>query len=1348
MGSGIKLLISNSLKALEQGMFQEFCLSFLPLFDKRYESLYRHGGTPDGKTRRGVPDLLLTNDVSTTQIAVECSVLKDYWKKSSDKDLESWKPCSDIAKCVTKLNDLEEIVLCSNQEIPTENANVQNEVMKFAKGKTTAKISIFSLEKFENELFTNQDKYKDVIKIYLPEVYQWLDTSKTLNTSDVVLESYKNLMLPLNIVEEITRNLTPEELRDKNAVEVVIEKGSSLISRFQRRHLPIEASIKRNYDIKYFDGTFIGRIISFVGIPKIGKTTLIAHICDELQQNESKEIVWFDSPISNKESQEFFSELTRILLGKLIGPEIGNDYSSGKFSRHNLVEALANSKKKKKGEYVLVIDDFQLLSKDLQKQLDDFMKILKSSQHISSVGFVLISNKSLTNLVKTLDTEYICPTWEEDEIADFLKLSQMTIPVPENTYCHLLTMKSGGHPLIALALLRNNHSLEELLNVNQNQYPELYDEELTQEVKELLFEDILSDHDLREFVLRLSVLIYRHDFSVLDFLSTKINPAIHMPTRMILERLKTTILEGDESTGYQIAFVFRALANTYVTTENAKNIIDKVSSYMLTPINGQIDALKAVQAIDYSILIKNYERAFLYATLLVSSSYEKETNYKNLEYILDQLFIVRSIDFPTDPKLKLMYTILLVGVALTYLKIEDQNNAVGTLHKILSNRIDILEVPRDYAPIELEEFYNFVFVQLIYNLTMMKKYSVGLKIVNDVDTALIFSSNSKQSIDPLEIINTMLVRAELSDFPQQFFARLVNIIDLKRHKKVLALLFSCFQTLGLKMSKFDRKKKENYIGAIEKDVNNKLWKLLIKLVDAQFEVETDNSLECIRKTDQIIVEFDKIVRDSKIIKSRLFSLKADAYLKCGDDANAEKNYNEAIQILYADKNLDRFSYAISNYNLGLSAKNNDVAFDAFSKASKYFEKLGYYNLKARADGERAVIHYQKKEYKETVKLIEDIVEKYYFESMPEYAPAATIGLALLTRLRHELSNNTLPGKEEEYPKPERKVFERIVDFAKPHPSINAAYYTISEIYRLIDDKKNQLRTLEESMKFLSRTSIDSKSAILVLDALIEIYMESDRFDDITANIRVFLENYPEFNNVGVETSSVRIILFKVDSLVNKFSLSDFTYQKLVNCVEDAVKGLNLENEEHALAEIYKRKAIINVTNTEKDYDGNMLRKAWEHSIDGKNYEVLLEVGQLIGFKYFNNIRSKKELGEIHLSIVLAICNSNEKPEKIKENLYIMGKNIFVMWSSMRYSTSKESDYPFIINLKSRACSMIENNTPEELCSPVMILNLLKICDVVENSEYQIAIEWGRSKIEARFDELPKTERDYLQDLIV
>ena len=37
---------------MEQGMFQDFCLYFLALYDSKYLGIERHVATADGKTRK------------------------------------------------------------------------------------------------------------------------------------------------------------------------------------------------------------------------------------------------------------------------------------------------------------------------------------------------------------------------------------------------------------------------------------------------------------------------------------------------------------------------------------------------------------------------------------------------------------------------------------------------------------------------------------------------------------------------------------------------------------------------------------------------------------------------------------------------------------------------------------------------------------------------------------------------------------------------------------------------------------------------------------------------------------------------------------------------------------------------------------------------------------------------------------------------------------------------------------------------------------------------------------------------------------------------------------------------
>jgi hypothetical protein len=225
MGEELKLILSNSLKGLRQGEFQVLCLSFLPIYDQRYEGLRRHGGTAEGKTRGGTPDLLKT-DSGGSQIAVQCSVEEKYWRKPKEKTkMESWKPCADIIKCVNELKGLNEIVLCATGKIPTNAPNVERDVVAFGRTKTEAKITIITLYTLEEELFNNREKYIRVIEQHLPEFYKCLPKIKYFELLDNKLKSLRfSLTFPRLL--DFENNLVYIDKRRMTLVSEIIENKS------------------------------------------------------------------------------------------------------------------------------------------------------------------------------------------------------------------------------------------------------------------------------------------------------------------------------------------------------------------------------------------------------------------------------------------------------------------------------------------------------------------------------------------------------------------------------------------------------------------------------------------------------------------------------------------------------------------------------------------------------------------------------------------------------------------------------------------------------------------------------------------------------------------------------------------------------------------------------------------------------------------------------------------------------------------------------------------------------------------------------------------------------------------
>ena len=168
--------ISDTLKGMEPGAFQDVCLEFLPLFDASYEGLERHGMTVEGKTRKGTPDLIKTLS-DGKQIAVQCSVEVDYWSMPKDKtNFPSWKPCKDIDKCLQGLSNIQEIVLCSNQEVPTNAPNAKAEVISYTKDKADVEMTLLCCSDIENSLIGNvrEPAFGALFENHFPKICRWI----------------------------------------------------------------------------------------------------------------------------------------------------------------------------------------------------------------------------------------------------------------------------------------------------------------------------------------------------------------------------------------------------------------------------------------------------------------------------------------------------------------------------------------------------------------------------------------------------------------------------------------------------------------------------------------------------------------------------------------------------------------------------------------------------------------------------------------------------------------------------------------------------------------------------------------------------------------------------------------------------------------------------------------------------------------------------------------------------------------------------------------------------------------------------------------------------------------------
>lgn len=575
--------ISGVLRAMEQGAFQDFCLDFLPLLDPSYKGLERHGGTVEGKTRKGTPDLLKTLS-NGKQIAVQCSVATGYWKSPKDKSkLSGWKPCKDIDKSLQHLDNVEGIILCSNQEVPTNKPNAKAEILSYTKHKTNARITLLCWANIENSLINNvgTPDFEALFKNHFPKIHERIAFLKEAQGNRLALELLKERPVSLDNVLKIATDATRNLIDLKEAKAYALKKIDELRSKFERECLPDTGNVVRRIPKNFALTRPIGVIQTLLGVPKIGKTSLVAQ-CANHWKAEKINIHWFDCPIEEVETKSLVKDISRAIWTCFLPSDKASELADGIIGLQSI--DLDRLTYKLDHPTVYVLDNAEFLSPSSTKSLCMFLSKLKSLSVLSHVGLVFVSNKSLKYLCPTISNEFSAPPWTRAELKALLCDELPRHKHYQNDkYLEILETMSSGHPLVALALARKFPSIKQLV-LSSFEGPSLAHEDLTVEVKNLLFEDILkADRDALNYVLRLSPLVFRANDKTIHAIAKKIKPVIAKPFALVLDRLSGTVIEGDKRQGYGVSFVYKEVAKKQLNLQDQQEIYDIVSIELLTP---------------------------------------------------------------------------------------------------------------------------------------------------------------------------------------------------------------------------------------------------------------------------------------------------------------------------------------------------------------------------------------------------------------------------------------------------------------------------------------------------------------------------------------------------------------------------------------------------------------------------------------------------------------------------------------------------------------------------------------------------------------------------------------------
>jgi tetratricopeptide (TPR) repeat protein len=946
---------------------------------------------------------------------------------------------------------------------------------------------------------------------------------------------------------------------------------------------------------------------------------------------------------------------------------------------------------------------------------------------------VFISNRSLKENVSQLDNEHMSPIWDEVELQNLIKHNQIKIQGSLEEYTRLLAAFSGGHPLVAIALARKAPSINLLVSNQLTKTPALEDEDLTVEVTNLLFNELLVDQDLRDFVLRISILVYPADILLLDFLSRKVSPALRTPSTLMTDRLKGTILEGDPKKGLQVAFVFRKVAADYISVDQRKEIFEHTSIFLLTPKNNVINADEAIQGIMYALLSHNLRRAFAWALMLLLEI--PKLSNDQTTYLIDRLFFIEALKMPEAADVRIYYQITLLQIATGYSRIGKRKRCIEILNRILAHKVDISETPAA-LPIPIDQIYESFKMYLALELGLNQDFSHALQMLDQIDPRNLPLGD--MDVNLIQVASDLVARGKPSEFPKNFLYRRVKTTT-PAEDTVIGQLAVSFLKLGVLLSKEGSSVDLKKTLEVEDESPPVLWDLLSEMTRAQIELQRRNSEESIKILDGIMEKVSEAGIASNTLKAKVLIVKGDAFYLMHQDQNARVNYVKALKFLPGDQVL--FDRAWANYRIGLCTTNAQEAISALSDASQQFNLLGYRYQAALSDGEKAVALYKAGKLYESVLEFEGLAKEYYLNGQMEYAPAVTIALALVGRIQSELEKKPVPtdasGKPI-FPPFERGIFGKVAEHAKPNPGQCAAFYTLGEVYELLGKKDRKIEALKLSVSGSPKADLDVKVRVLAgLELIYELTLAGALEGVANAVKNLF------HSTTGQEFRSEDFWVFatftKIEVLLKEGRFHKEGYLKLLDVFEDATSCLSGKRKSWWLAEIYKRKAGIDSVTSPTELKPNYLIKALDHSQKSENYSVLLEVSQSMGYPSKPIARSIRELARIHSLIVLAICNDGGEIERLRS----VGSNLVKIWPALEYRRLSEDDLPYWKNLRDRATEFEKKNVPPDLRPPLMVLLLLSVNTVKKNEKYKKAIDWAYATIGDKCGEIPQDVREYL-----
>lgn len=1293
-------LIEVKLQNMEAGRFQELMLKFLPAFDARYEGIVRYGGTEFGKTKPGVPDLIKTFE-NGDEIAVECGTEQGYWTPPTNPADwgEKWKPASDALKCLKRLARPVEIVLPSTRPLSQGHPSAKTQLIDFLKQQTPALMRPISSEDiaawFENNAFS--PKGQELLRQFFPEVFESLGSSGRNDVLEATLRHSEHIGLPVGLIQRIVEsNPTLSEAEVSGLVQEQLGYDSS------RFRLAVRGPFHGVSRVDSAPGALrrpLGRCLELLGIPKIGKSWL----CQETLESERLPGAWYLVPTHDALLPEFLDALLVDVFSEF-WPR--RDVIVAR-RKNQLLHLHVGATRTPSQPKVFVIENAHLLGKSSLAELSDAVRFLRSEGLLESVGLVLVTNKRIVSQMNAIDETCVAPIWTRAQLLCLLEKLKVAISAPDpEKYGDLLSSMSGGHPLSALSLARRYPSGAALVTAMASQAkPDPQDVDLSNELKNSLYQDILTTPDKQNLVQRLSLLIGRADARVLEWLRLKVQPPIQASVDVLFDEIGGAVLDGDPKTGLAVSPAFKKVASKRMSQEESRVIYRMMAAELFRPVNRTFDAASLIDSAFYSMLAGDLEKVFACASFVLFGVSKKKPDAAIIKVILNRLDFLQWVKVPDEDE----------GARLSYYSYL----TTACYYSSLAKDPSLGEVSLESIDLEWLRTHKFgtpEYAEMAHHLREAVLGQRVLRIHKDKDplTVLGVYLDAIAGPKPPETLSKLLdiLPILISKIPPSQLTKLdpVRLVDVLGAKDISALA-----ELALLLG-HEAHEKPELASLIDrpKEADGRR-ELFFSLARAHRIFNSGKHSEASKLLDAIEKDAELLGVTAEQMGAAFLQFKGDIYFELKDASAAITTYQKSNAI--ADK-WDVTVPAWNHFRMGLIASDVDVAVAELDTSGELFAKQGNVRWSGRALGASTTMLLKGKRYDAALERAERLALLFHREGK-EVGAALRLLTSQAMRLQSDLSGQPLPGKLVDFPVLDARSYLRISDDLKLESGGAATFYCLASLASTLGLHGRALALFRRALEFDGRLPADRSARLMsMLSFLEQLEPEAVNGAELRRLIPLMLPDRPKPGD-REETFFYECFLrpFRQKASQDPAKWGSVALRFLAE-LSEVLRGQPQEHQGQWGIRIDLARAEIYAAMKARKEAAEYFKESFDAAVRDGHSALAVEAGGHLSFTFIEACGSLKELAERQRDTLKALARAPFQDEQLRN----FGINMLRCWRSLRWRRLAASDLRAKGFLQDGAIALHQASVDEGEAGAVMLTLLSRVFNDGDMPQLPFAVD--------------------------